>query len=629
MKRKFLLLLLAAGISLAGCSVAPASSSGVDLSGIKIALSADQTSVLVGEKLQIVAEAEGRSLVWTSSDAGVATVEAGLVTGISAGQAVITAALAENLSVRSTFTVRVSAVASDPFDETVKKLVLTTPPTKTAFIQGTNFAVDGLVVTLQTTSASGEEKSEVITDYSINPAVGTLLANVGAFTATISYPGADSLTFDYTVASAPLDDSLKDALTQLEDADEYKVQTSGYVNLQSGTTQFADTQTFVRNAYYYESDSASYGYAYQSRRLGSEDNPLSSHARGVFQYTLGSDGAVVPGSYVTHGTFSQFINKQKGIHVFNDIFNPETAPRRSFDGSFKIDDSDVNEKLMTYIGLPGNGSYVSSVTAKVLSETSLEVDMKLASSLGEFKFTVTDIGTATLPAITAYLDDSKGGVDTYADVALVKEALATDTYAMDLGTVTVGSGILSMTYQVGTAYFTPNYVYYDYTDAYLNYLNSTAEAGTAKSTDRGYLVKGDETYAFTVESKDDKDVLTLGEKNDSSLSDLVTYFSAADAFDDDGLDLFAAIQLNNQDAYMVSEVSAVEDFGELIGASSSYTGLGVALTDIVKDAEGKKVTGVDLVYVFQYGGNAYMISSALTEMGTAKVQVVEDYLASK
>ncbi|HBR85797.1 MAG TPA: hypothetical protein DEA32_01250, partial [Firmicutes bacterium] len=248
---------------------------------------------------------------------------------------------------------------------------------------------------------------------------------------------------------------------------------------------------------------------------------------------------------------------------------------------------------------------------------------------GEFKFTVTDIGTATLPAITAYLDDSKGGVDTYADVALVKEALATDTYAMDLGTVTVGSGILSMTYQVGTAYFTPNYVYYDYTDAYLNYLNSTAEAGTAKSTDRGYLVKGDETYAFTVESKDDKDVLTLGEKNDSSLSDLVTYFSAADAFDDDGLDLFAAIQLNNQDAYMVSEVSAVEDFGELIGASSSYTGLGVALTDIVKDAEGKKVTGVDLVYVFQYGGNAYMISSALTEMGTAKAQVVEDYLASK
>ncbi|MDD3382236.1 MAG: Ig-like domain-containing protein [Bacilli bacterium] len=68
---------------------------------------------------------EAPDLIWSSSDAGVASVSEGVITGVSAGIATITATLEDNLTVSGTFTILVRAVESG--DSSISTISLTAP----------------------------------------------------------------------------------------------------------------------------------------------------------------------------------------------------------------------------------------------------------------------------------------------------------------------------------------------------------------------------------------------------------------------------------------------------------------------------------------------------------------------
>ena len=592
-----------------------------------ITLTASTLVLKIGEELTLKSNLSDGEVVYSSSNESVATVsEKGVVKGLSVGEVTITGARKDDLKYKSKITLN---VVDDDFTnktETKKELVLDSLPTLLKYDQGSTFSLDGLKVSLKETDENGKVTTKEVKDYVTNPKSGELLANVGKFTATVSYLGADSKTFEYEVVSAPVDESLSKVLESLEYADKFMVSARGKI----GSSALDYKEYYDDYCYYLENGENKVGYAYQYS-IG-EEGTASYHDRGVFEYRLDEKGEVVPGSYINHSSWGNF----EGFSYFNEVFDYELAPKRSINGYFTINDSETNEKLMTYLGLSGYGSYVSKLKFKVLDEMSFEVYLTLYQGLGEVTFTVSKIDdpNGVLPKVTAYLDDEKGGLDTYNEVIKVQEALKRDHYKFDMGNVTVGS-VLPMTYHMGYVYYTPNYLYFDYSEDYLKYLNETKDEETPTYTDTGKIYDGSKVYNFTVVKENGQDKFVLGEE-DTDYNDWYTfpeyydYFSSTDAFNNDNLDLYKSTKFsidgNNVSLYALTDSEIATSFGKILGYGD-YDGYGVGLGGL-KYSESKEVSEFDLYYFFVYGADVYCTSHKIDEIGTAKAIVVENFISS-
>ena len=593
----------------------------------QITLSSSSLVLKVGEELTLKTNLNSNKVVYSSSNEMIAKVnEDGVVKGIKVGEVVITAAIKDNLKYKSKLTLNVVDDNYSNVTDSKKELIINSAPNVTSFEQGSYFDLTGLKVSLKETFLDGSVEIKEINDFTTNPKEGELLSTVGKYQAVISYPGANSLTFEYEVISAPNDDSLATILEKLEYSDKYTVDVSGTI----GSNNVAYKEYFDSYCYYFESDSSKYGYAYQSS-IG-DSGTSSYHYRGVFKYSFNDNGDVVPGSYVSHTSWSRF----DGVSNFNEIFNYEIAPHRKVNGLFTINDSETNKNLMSYLGLSGYEQYVSKLKFKVLSESEFEVYLTLYQGLGNITFKVSKIDdeNGVLPKVTAYLDEDKGGLNTYKEVFDVKNAFSKNRYKLDLGNISVGS-ILTVTYHIGYAYYTPTYIYYDYDDQYLAYLNSVKEEDDPTYVDTGkfYNETEEKVYNFTVNKVNGVDTFTLGEVDDDYSSwytfpEYCKYFIEADIFDEDNLDLFSYDKLNfdgtDKSLYLLTDTELATDFGSYIG--TSYTGYGVGFTDFKYASDNESLAELGLYYFFVYSGSIYYSLYVFSDFGTAKSNVVESYL---
>lgn len=114
----------------------------LSISPATVTVTANETT-----KLSVTASPSGASsaVTWSSSNSNVASVDNGVVTGISAGTATITATSTKNPSIKATATVSVKAISAINISGT---------PTKTKYVAGEKFNPAGLTVTATYTDNS-------------------------------------------------------------------------------------------------------------------------------------------------------------------------------------------------------------------------------------------------------------------------------------------------------------------------------------------------------------------------------------------------------------------------------------------------------------------------------------------
>lgn len=568
--------------------------------------------------------------LFISNDESVASVDKdGNVLGVSKGSTTITCYLETDLKVFGQVTINVYLDDAISSLDVTKELEFTSLPSKTTFTQGTYFEVPDMVVSLITKDKDGKQISkQEVKDYTINPALGSLLSEVGDFKAVISYEDATSISFDYKVVEAPLDDSLSTILIKFEDADSYTVKVSGQVRSNSGLYKIETATSFTNNALYTTNGNTSFGYAYQSSKIAATDT-TKEHLRGVFKYTLDDKKNVVPDSYINHDTWSKYINGKDFKY-----FDPDLAPKRSLDGYFSYASSTLNTSLLAYLGLESISNYVSSVKVKVLSDTSFETNLTLVSSLGKITYTVEDIdSTSLLTEITTYLNDKKGGKEVDEQIIKVQQAVLKNNYTVSLGKY--DTGFLGMTIDIGVCYYTTNYIYFDYTQDYISYVNSNLQEGQTPISDYGVLVKDGVGYNFTVTNQDGKDILVVGSQleqdfNSTTLAEEYAYPSTAVAFKDSYLDTYPLTDVNGVSTYLSLDATVTKNFGTLIGQdTATYIPYGLGFNQIKVDELTSEVTSVNLVYVFTYGGSNYILNTTLLDIGKTTNALVEEYLNAK
>ena len=114
----------------------------LSISPATVTVTANETT-----KLSVTASPSGASsaVTWSSSNSNVASVDNGIVTGISAGTATITATSTKNPSIKATATVSVKAISA---------ITISGTPTKTKYMAGEKFNPAGLTVTATYTDSS-------------------------------------------------------------------------------------------------------------------------------------------------------------------------------------------------------------------------------------------------------------------------------------------------------------------------------------------------------------------------------------------------------------------------------------------------------------------------------------------
>ena len=586
-------------------------------------LDADSNVISVGETLKLESKVKNSKseLYWRSNDNEVASVdETGLVTALKVGETEIVCALKEDLTVKATFKVHV-VDKDDKGDKEETRVLELVPPTKTTFTQGTYFDLSGLVVKSYALNANNEkvdEKEEK--EFFSNPADGTYLSELGLFTCVISVKGAKSASFDFEVIEALEDESLVNVLTALDKADAYKVEATPYLQMTSGLWNQTYTHTYTKNAYYYEGGNTPYGYAYTPKQG-------SDVVRGVFKWDYDASGEVVANTYYSHDTSLA----RAGVVPDFDFFDPDYAPTRLVDGYFKYNDDEINVSLLAFIGLSsGNASYINSVGISVIDETSFKVRVDFYQNIGNIEYLVNEIGTAKLEKIETYLSEKKGGAKAYESITKAQEGLKKNNYRIDMGQVDIGLG---MKLDIGQAYFTENYLFFDYNYEYLDYAN-TGKEEEEKAFAYGYFVKDDGIYMF--KSKEESGVKTLSYdptnrfNSSTNLPSTAGYYGTRTAFTNaSNADLFLADSVNGVDGYMCYDSSVNKNFAAITNYSDTktYVPYAIGLTNLTFNDE-KVFSGVTISYFFRYNSSIYLTSAKLEDVGTTKSQIVEDFMKS-
>lgn len=644
LKRVGLLALGSCALILASCNA-----SSVSLSADSpFTISASTNTVKVGESLDLSINFPGEEerVIWISENESIASVDLyGKVTGNAVGQVIVTARSRNNLSKYASIQVNVIPASANPEKKNRQELAITKPLTSTEFTQGSFFDYEGLEVTLYTYDDEGNKDGGiVIDDFVTNPLKGTYLGNIGSFKATISYGSALSTSFDYTVVVANEDDSLKNVLTKLDDQmgysgdHTYKVEVSGDLLTSSGYSSFSYSSTYTKNAYYYSNGSNSYGIASNSEDIVNDD-PSKAHKAGLFYYNI-KGNQIVPSYYYSH-TSRPNVNDEYGdspVNQFN-MFDPSEAPTRLINKSYFVySDSEVVKNLLGYIGLDGE-SYqylVNRVQAKVLSETSFEIDMQLISSYGSFKITVSEIGTATLPYIDDYLKEGKGGKDAESVVFDVDDLVLKNNYTVSLGNAELTTG---STISKGNLLVSEDFYYYDYSTEYINAYNNTITEDQPKLYDWGYAKLSDGRYhkfkAKDVEGENlELDSTTEG-SNYPTLGATVMkkrYLSSAKIFSKDNGDTFTFVESSNTESPslyisysedLVKEI-ATNEFSSL--SQTTYTPVGMGIGDVLKDDKGA-LTGFSLYYLIRNSGTIYQSTKKYTDFGTTTSAKMTDFIA--
>lgn len=606
----------------------------------EIRLNANSQLVFVGETITLKANLlnddnlEDKTLVWVSSNNSLATVDNGVVTGVSEGTVTITVALNSDLSVRASFELQVVNRDETIDSETEFELVISSLPTKIIYTQGTYLDLTGLTVTKVAIGEEHADIGEVVTNYTTNPKDGTYLSNIGTFEIVVSSPGCKSASFEYEVIEAPTDESFVNVLTLIDDEDEkYQLDIDLSLQTTSGLTHITTRETYTPTAYYYQAfdsqgvETQAYGFA--EGGIVRDENNQTIHRRGVFRFTLDENDQVVPGVYYNHGSNVYATSASNKVVSKIEALDPDLAPTRLIDDSyFNVTDSEYISNLLAQVGLAAsNATLLDNVKAFVDSETSFRVVMTFVNDIGTLTYNFSNIGAAVIPSIQEYLDSGKAGADGPEEMLKVAQAANLNNYSVNLGQYDTGLVPLD----IGRVYYTENYMYCDYTEDFISYM--TALDSSQQVVDYGYVMVGEEIYSFTAPFTDGhNEVMLSSEPVNSSrtIPQYCGYISQLDLFDDTNLDYFEAGQLNaNYSGYMAYYRSLCEDVNEVLGfdTSETYEPFSTGVVNVVRNSE-DEIDEFGIFYAVRASGGISFYVRTFEDIGETSFPVMEDFLGN-
>ncbi len=568
-------------------------------------LNCSSTSIFVGETttVSIANSVSGKSYIFISSNEDVASItDEGVVTGVTEGTTTITVYQSDNFNVTGSLTISVFNKVSS--GNIASEITLDTTNAKLEFAITEEFSTEGLVVYVD-----GVE----VTDYSTNPAVGTLLYTVGENTVYVSYQGAESVSYTINVVPLSEDTSLVDFVTTLSSATTYtySIYIDGSVQLEddsvvSGlryTYQFGDTayflETIAGNQPYYD-----YTYGY----VNTDD--------GVMKYTV-QDEIVYPISYASH-TYRNYTNLS--LTTYNELVT-SNMPTRKVGDYFSITDNTTISYLTS-----SSRTNVSSVSTYLRDIKAYLEDDVLSFVLdcgtyGTITLTYSDVGNTTPSYIDDYISRYGTDVETYDEVNRAKELFAKNNYTYSLGS------------SVGTAYVTENYVYYDYLDSYIE---SYYTENSVELKDNGYAVYDGVVYSFEAEnnqivSSSIAEYKTLG--TEETFMDVVDEFPSTLSMFNDNLDMFEPTTITTSgytyDTYEIQYDDVPDEVSEFYGytASAYYIpySTGIIVYDSTLDSSASIIIYVgytSLSFSSDYFGYTY------SNFGNTSVDFIEEYLTN-
>jgi hypothetical protein len=348
---------------------------------------------------------------------------------------------------------------------------------------------------------------------------------------------------------------------------------------------------------------------------------------------LDEEKAVQAEGFVSH-KYSDYRSLLTDNQKFK-IFNASTAPIYADSNNvFKYVETALVTGLLSYAGFSSSSSgYVSTVSAYLNEDkTAMTVDMAMISGLGNFKYVISDVGSAELAEITIYVTDNKGASPASDDASThlgdVFTAIQTNTYSVALGTYTYKS----VTKDAGKIIYTPNYYYYEYsTDNMNDYNTANSLAGDKALVRNGVFVKNGDIRKFTVTGSGDNETVTASstiETSSQTLQEYGKYFSQSDVINKvAGHDmLLATYNQTYGKVYLSYDTTLAADFRDCsTNYDHWYTGYGVGIGSITVD-ENNALTGASVFFIFTYSFSTYMVKSALSEFNTASSTLVSDFI---
>ncbi len=587
-----------------------------------------QSSYLTGDvhvkvnettQLTLANAKEGAEYLWVSANEAIATVDqTGLVTGVKEGTTKISCYQKDDFTVVSTLEI---VVYEGDIKDTTALLELDTTQVKTVFKQGEVFTSSGLIV-----KKDGVE----ITDFYTNPAEGTYLLDLGTFDVYVSSFGAESVSYQITVEPVEEDLSLVEFVEDLSIAASYQYDITIEGQIDYGGEAMASEVTY---AYTFGDDDYYYEIRADGVVLEGQNYGYTKTSKGVMKFRL-DDEVVQPICYSSieaDSTYRDFVSSS----LYNDL-NADKMPRRLVNGEFTITDQDLISSIISNTNLATTNIYqnLEKVVAYFENDAlTFEIDCGL---MGTIKETYSKVGTASVPYIDEYIETNGEDIAIAGDLTSIISLVKSHNYSMSLGRIQLDDTEID----VGTAYYAPNYVVYDYTSDYIEVMRANGE----EVKDYGLVYIEGENYPYTFNfvgeplgetttidetsiaqdrTKYSRDIETFREK--------ASYPSQLEAYDHPEMYEYRFVSEFGANLYLNQGDDYPTEIYDFLGLSLETTGLfpyGIGLYGNLHDTLDALSQVYVIAYVFDMSGTNYCLGLTLTGFGATNVPSVETYLES-
>ena len=307
----------------------------------------------------------------------------------------------------------------------------------------------------------------------------------------------------------------------------------------------------------------------------------------------------------------------------------------------------TNDKASTYENL-SNG--LNSLKIKVQDENNFSAIYDFSSSIVTMNFSLINEENTLLNNYLSKNSIGKPAVES--DILKIKELSKNHNYIRDLGRYVDTVDGKKIEISMGTCYYTENYIYYDFTDEYIEYYNAHPELqiNNANKTlfDFGYInissktTKNDGVYYFEYKSIDGEMKLMVSNdkyREDNNFTNYTKYYEFIENltwimdYTDDKLFTYEKTNTNTFDESYNEYVSNALDcadityylFQDYITAFDA-TPLGLFLA--YKDAnEGKDCVVYVGAYLYIKGAGVFDYQNySYSGFNSSKVKLIDDYL---
>ena len=329
----------------------------------------------------------------------------------------------------------------------------------------------------------------------------------GTVTINVTADGYPSASIDITVGESK---SLFSVTQKILSASSFKVDYTGSLSFMGTNYELKMKEYVTPYVYYYDAngcpafDSVGYGtYGYDAFEFKLVDGRVSDATYFRYNYSSYNDLTLtlkgLTGNYFSlqpneEGHYD-LLGSDDSVLLMNLLFQHTNLP--SITANFSLDSLTVFD-------------------AEVPNPNTLIFHMEIESLSGKVNpidVTVSDINSVSLPWLDEFF--AKPEITTpevYEDVDKAYELVSTGNFVNDLGAIGIyedNTGDLLEQIEQGEAKFTSDYVYFDYTDEFLDYYNKEMEEYGEKLSRGGYINLSDGVYTFFV---DENSAITLGDK---------------------------------------------------------------------------------------------------------------------